>query len=266
MRLGAKSAAKRQNVCESEFAGSAAKLPQFWGMSLQGWRLEAMDQIKVSQALYPYFEKTGKLEKYAPHETIYMQGEDAQRLYFIKKGRVRALYMTKAGKELTFEIVEKGKIIGESSFLGHSIYPATVEAVNDVELLACDLSRLYEYMAESTELTWVIIQMLSRTCNHLTEQLRRVTLYDRYQKIASFLLHETTFPDFDRGVTKDSIPYTQEELGISLGLNRVTVAKVLNEWKNAGIVATAYGRIQILDRAYLERLIKYCRPHRPAYK
>lgn len=215
-----------------------------------------MEQIKVSEALYPYFEKTGQLEKYSPHETIYMQGEDAQRLYFIKKGRVRAFYITKNGKELTFEIVEKGKIIGESSFLSHSIYPVSVEAVNEVELLACDLSRLYEYMEESTELTWVIIQMLSRTCNHLTEQLRRVTLYDRYQKIASFLLHETTFPDSDRGVTGDSIPYTQEELGISLGLNRVTVTRVLNEWKSAGIIETAYGRIKILDRMYLENLIQ----------
>lgn len=50
-----------------------------------------MEQIKVSEPLYPYFEKTGQLEKYGPHETIYMQREDAQRLYFIKQGRVQAL-------------------------------------------------------------------------------------------------------------------------------------------------------------------------------
>ena len=45
-----------------------------------------MDQIKVSTSVVSFIlKKTGKLEKYAPHETIYMQGEDAQRLYFIKK-------------------------------------------------------------------------------------------------------------------------------------------------------------------------------------
>lgn len=164
-----------------------------------------MEQIKIPAHLQLYFEKGGTSLVYAPGETIYLQGETADRLYFIKKGRVRAFHLTRNGKELTYEIIERGRIIGESSFLGKSAYPVSVSAVNQVELLACNL-----------------------------EQLRRITLYDRYQKIASFLLHETAFPDKDRGVTPTGIPYTQEELAASLGLNRVTVSKVLSEWKAQG--------------------------------
>ncbi|OUP00501.1 Crp/Fnr family transcriptional regulator [Sellimonas sp.] len=111
-------------------------------------------------------------------------------------------------------------------------------------------------MEESRELMKIMLKLLSRTCNHLVEQLRRITLYDRYQKIASFLLHETSYPDPDRGVTRTSIPYTQEELGISLGLNRVTVTRVLNEWKEQGIVSTSYKKIRILNRDYLISLIR----------
>lgn len=186
-----------------------------------------MEQIKIPAHLQLYFEKAGTSLVYAPGETIYLQGETADRLYFIKKGRVRAFYLTRNGKELTYEIIERGRIIGESSFLGKSAYPVFVSAVNQVELLACNL-----------------------------EQLRRITLYDRYQKIASFLLHETAFPDKDRGVTPTGIPYTQEELAASLGLNRVTVSKVLSEWKAQGVIATAYGHIELLNRTYLEQLLK----------
>ena len=213
-----------------------------------------MEQIKIPDSLFPYFEKAGTLWRYEPDETIYFQGE--HKLFFIKSGRVRAFYVTKSGKELTFEIVEKGKIIGESALLAHSVYPVSVAAVNQVELLACDLDTLSPYMDESTELMHLMLRLLSRTCCHLTEQLRRITLYDRYQKIASFLLHETAYPDRDRGVTPRSIPYTQEELAVSLGLNRVTVSRVLNEWKKAGIVETSYGKIRILDRNYLENLLR----------
>ena len=39
-----------------------------------------------------------------------------------------------------------------------------------------------------------------------------------------------------------------------LGLNRVTVNRVLNEWKRAGVVSVSYGKIQILDREYLRSL------------
>lgn len=215
-----------------------------------------MEQIKIPDKLYPYFEKNGRLLRYQPGETIYMQGDAADSFYLIRRGRVRAFYVTKSGKELTFEIIEKGKIIGESSFLSHSVYPVTIAAVNEVELLSCSLEMLNGSMEESKELMQVMLQLLSRTCNHLIEQLRRVTLYDRYQKIASYLLHETAFPDADRGVTDASIPYTQEELAASLGLNRVTVTRVLNEWKESGVIDTSYRKIRIKDREYLRRLLE----------
>ncbi|HIZ66752.1 MAG TPA: cyclic nucleotide-binding domain-containing protein, partial [Candidatus Blautia pullicola] len=85
-----------------------------------------MESIKISENLYPYFEKTGKLLCYEPGETIYFQGDSAEHLFFVKSGRVRAFYLTRSGKELTFEIVEKGRIIGESSFLSQSVYPVSV--------------------------------------------------------------------------------------------------------------------------------------------
>lgn len=217
-------------------------------------RNQFMEQIKIPEKFYDCFEHAGRSITYAPGETVYLQGDSADCLYLVKRGRVRAFYVTRTGKELTYEIIEKGKIIGESSFLSGSVYPVSMEAVNDVELIACDLNRLYDSMEESKELMRLVIQLLSRTCNHLTEQLRRITLYDRYQKIASFLLHETMFPDTDRGVTQRSIPYTHEELAISLGMNRVTVSRVLNEWKEQKVVPTSYGKIEILNRKYLEEL------------
>ena len=218
-----------------------------------------MESIKISENLYPYFEKTGKLLCYEPGETIYFQGDSAEHLFFVKNGRVRAFYLTRSGKELTFEIVEKGRIIGESSFLSQSVYPVSVAAVNQVQILACDLKQLYGYMEESPALMHVMLQLLTKTCNHLTEQLRRVTLYDRYQKVASFLLHETAFPDKDRGVSRQGIPYTQEELAVSLGMNRVTVSKVLGEWKKKKIISTTYGHIYIQNRDYLESLLLPCK-------
>lgn len=215
-----------------------------------------MSQLKIPEHLYTYFEQAGFLQTYAPQDVIYMQGDQAKRMYFIKEGRVRAYYITSSGKELTFEIIEKGRIFGESSFLSQCARPVSISAVTDVVLYACDMTRLYTYMDESKELTHILLQLLSNTCNHLSEQLRRITLYDRYQKIASFLLNETLHPDFDRGVSKTSIPYTQEDLAMILGMNRVTVNKVCNEWKKQNVISIAYGHITIRNRSYLQSLFQ----------
>ena len=163
--------------------------------------------------------------------------------------------MTSQGRELTYEIIEKGRIFGESSFLSQCARPVCVAAVTQVELMACDLNQLYVYMEQSPGLMQIMLQLLSNTCNHLTAQLRRITLYDRYQRIASLLLSETAAPDYDRGVTSSSIPYTQEDLALILNLNRV-----LSEWKKKGIVTASYGKITILKRTSLEALFPAASP------
>lgn len=217
--------------------------------------MQKSNQTKIPEHLYPYFESAGYRKQYLPDEVIYLQGESADQLYVIVSGRVRAYYIDINGRELTFEIIEKGRIFGESSFLSYCVNPVSISAVNEVELIVCDMQQLYQCMEESRELSSLIIQLLSSTCNHLSEQLRRITLYDRYQKIASFLLYETAFPNEDRGVSRDSIPYTQEELALCLGLNRVTVNRVLREWKQKDIIASSYGNIRILNRSYLQNLL-----------
>ncbi|MFR1295577.1 MAG: cyclic nucleotide-binding domain-containing protein [Coprobacillus cateniformis] len=42
--------------------------------------------------------------------------DDAKNLYLITKGRVRIYVMNPTGEEVTLEIVDKGRIFGESSF------------------------------------------------------------------------------------------------------------------------------------------------------
>ena len=68
------------------------------------------------------------------------------------KRQVRAYYVTYQGRELTYEIIEKGRIFGESSFLSQCARPVCVAAVTQVELMACDLNQLYVYTVSYTQL------------------------------------------------------------------------------------------------------------------
>ena len=211
--------------------------------------------VKVPEYLFPYFELAGKTVSFTAGEPIYMQGEHANLFYLIKKGRVRVYYISSSGEELTLEIVEKGRIVGESSFLGQSVMPTSVSAVNDVELTCCTLEHLYPFIHQSKELTMIMFQLLSYTCSRLSNQLKRVTLYNRFERIASFLLDETGNPDADRNITATCIPYSHEELAFCLGLNRVTVTRVLKQFREAGLIELKYKKVIIVDREGLNSVI-----------
>lgn len=215
-----------------------------------------MKKIKIPKELYCYFEKVGVPITYHKDDIIYMQDDAATNLYLIKKGRVRVYYISKDGSEITLEIVEKGRIVGESSFLQQSKRPTTVSAINDVELISCSLEDMYPYLSQSKELTILLFQLLSNTCNHLSNLLNQYYFYNRYEKVANFLVQQTVSANKDKDISEDCIPYSHEEIGSCVGLNRVTVTKILNHFSNLGYIELKYKKVIILDKKALIGHIK----------
>lgn len=213
--------------------------------------------MKINENLFHYFEKAGTKVKYHPNDIIYMQEDDSTNLYLILKGRVRVFNINPMGEEVTFEFLEKGRIFGESSFFQNSLRPTTVMAVNEVELISCYLDDLYPYLSDSKELTISLLKLLSQTCDYMTSLLKKAYTYNRYEKIASFLLEQTVVDNIDKGIINSTLPYTHEEIATIVGLSRVTVTKVLNDFAKKGYIKNKYKKIIILNKKALAQLLDH---------
>jgi signal-transduction protein with cAMP-binding, CBS, and nucleotidyltransferase domain len=62
------------------------------------------------------------------NDTIFSQGDAADSLFYIKKGRVKISVVFDLGKEAVVAIMEAGQFFGESCLNGHS----APERVNDI--------------------------------------------------------------------------------------------------------------------------------------
>ena len=204
--------------------------------------------MKIQVELFPYFMKAGKLRKYQSKDLIYMQEDSSTSLYLLLKGRVRVYVILPSGEEMTYEILEKGRIFGDSSFFKNTPRPTTVSCVNDVELIECQLDDLYPYLTSSKELTIALLQTLSENCDYLSTLLKRAYHYNRYEKVASFLLEETKKDNPERGIYDATLPYTHEELAMVIGLSRVTTTKVLNHFKKMNYIELSYKKIKVINR------------------
>lgn len=193
--------------------------------------------MKIAENLFDYFKDHGTLIKYKSNDIIYMQEDSSNNLYLILKGRVRVYLISKDGQEITIDIIDKGRIFGESSFLLNTSRPVCVSAIDQVELISCSLEKLYPAILESSELTIAIMKLLSSTNDHLTNQIKKAYFYNRHEKVAAFLLEQN----------KKTISYTHEEIALLTGLSRVTVTKILNEFCSYGWIELAYRKINILN-------------------
>lgn len=145
------------------------------------------EKMKINEELFDYFKQVGTIKRYQKNEIIYMQDDCADELCLVLKGRVRVYHIKKNGDEINYDVLDKGRIFGESSLYENAYRPTTVSAINDVEIITCHLQDLYPYLSSSLDLTISLLKMLNDNCNHLTQLLKWAQTYNRYEKVAAFL-------------------------------------------------------------------------------
>lgn len=197
-------------------------------------------------------ERIGTPRQVLPRGLIYLQGDEADHLYYICSGRVRVFQNTPSGREVTLDVVEAGHIIGESAFTEGQKRPACIQAVNQVQLVSFQMADVLPYFRTEATLALHFLQQCSNTMDRLSNRLHDQCLMDRYGKIASFILDLTAEESEEKGTLDGVLPYTHEDIAESLGLSRTTVTAVLQEFEEQGWVRGGYGQLKVMNRTALE--------------
>ena len=164
--------------------------------------------MKINDELFDYFKQAGTIKHYQKNDIIYMQDDHADELCLVLKGRVRVYHITKNGDEINYDVLDKGRIFGESSLYENAYRPTTVSAINDVEIITCHLNDLYPYLSSSLDLTITLLKMFNDNCNHLTQLLKWAQTYDRFEKVAAFLYELSATNNIEKNIGQEGEKYT----------------------------------------------------------
>ncbi len=192
-------------------------------------------------------------KKYKKDELVYRAYEDANEVYVVLKGRIRAYTITNDGQEVTYEILGKGKIFGETSLLKSGKRSVYASAVVDTILLQISKKDIEELLLKYAEFGILFIKMIAESNVYLCDRLRMNKDYNRYQKVVYFLLDTTKEEAVDKEIHNGVLPYTHEDIANCVQLNRVTVSRVLDELEKKGYIRMKYKKIQVLKRKELEK-------------
>lgn len=202
------------------------------------------------------WERIGSPLSLQPGEMLYFRGDPADRVFYILKGRLRVFQLTRSGREVTLDVVEAGHIIGESAFVPGRDRPASIQAVNDVRLLAAPPEALWREIEAQPELAVRFLRQCSDTMDRLAQRFYEQCLLDRYGKVASFILDLTATDSPEKGTVGGNLPYTHGDIADSLGLNRTTVTGVLRRFENEGWIENGYGKLRVKDRRALSNFVR----------
>ncbi len=186
--------------------------------------------------------------RYARGETVLVEGEPCEGLYLVVEGQVRIYKLSPEGREQVLRYCLPGESFNEVAVFDSGPNPANVDAALPSTLWVVPRAALMELVRTRPELAIAVIQNLGARLRHLVALVEDLSLRQVGGRLARLLL-ETAEGSQAPGAL------TQQEMAARIGTVREMVGRSLKQLEARGLIRIQSGRIVIVDREGLEKMI-----------
>lgn len=195
--------------------------------------------------------------RYQKGSLIFMEGEEAEAVYFIKKGKVKIFKTGQDGREHIINILPEGEVFAESCLFGLNKYPASAEAYEDIEALLIKIKDFEKLLEEYPKISIGIIKAMGKRLQMVSKKIENLALRDAYGKTAMLLMdlilkkHSKLYDglEFDTDLSR-------QEMASMVGLTRETFTRALAKLKESGAIDFERDRIKIISVDKLKDFIE----------
>ncbi len=179
-----------------------------------------------------------------PKQTFFCQGDTADSVFYLQKGRARITVVSQNGKEATITLVSARDFVGEESLAAIvGLRMATATAVTSCTALKIGRDEMIRVMHDEPAFADIFLKFLlarsMRTQADLVDQL----FNSSEKRLARILL---LMAEFGKPGEPETFipPITQETLADMIGTTRSRVSFFMNRFRKLGFISYN-GRIQV---------------------
>jgi CRP/FNR family cyclic AMP-dependent transcriptional regulator len=184
---------------------------------------------------------------------IYDRGAEADRVYIVKKGRVKIFSYDEEGKEVLRNLIHAGEIFGESALFGDGCRRDNAAAMDEqtllLEIMADDATRI---LHERPDFGFKVTMQISEKLRCAEKRIEALTFQNSRTRIIEFLKESARKQGRKVGFETLLRPFlTHQDIGSLTTTSRQTVSSVLNELKGSNKIYYDRHRLLIRDMAGL---------------
>jgi CRP/FNR family cyclic AMP-dependent transcriptional regulator len=171
---------------------------------------------------------------------IFAQGDGADAVFYVQKGKVRLTVVSKIGKEATIGIVSEGNFFGEGSLAGQLLRMGSAVAMTDCEILRVEKKAMMDVLHREPAFSERFVAYLLARNIRYEEDLVDQLFNSSEKRLARVLLLLAHFGK--DGVPEIVIPkISQETLAEMVGTTRSRVSFFMNRFRRLGFIDYAGG-------------------------
>ncbi len=177
-------------------------------------------------------------------QAVFAQGDAADAVFYIQKGKVKLTVVSKTGKEATIGILSAGSFFGEGALAGQVLRMGSAAALTDCELLRVDKRAMMDALHREHSFSDMFVAYLLQRNIRYEEDLVDQLFNSSEKRLARALLLLARFGK--EGVPEAVVPkISQETLAGMVGTTRSRVSFFMNRFRKLGFIHYNGGGLQV---------------------
>src|ERR1700684_2120748 len=181
--------------------------------------------------------------EYRRDQIVFAQGDMADTVFYIQKGRVKVVVISEQGKEAVVWILEPGQFFGEGCMNGHSLRISTTTALEECLVTAITKAAMLAMLHSEPKFSELFMAYLLTRNSRIEEDLIDQLFNSSEKRLARLLL---LLAHFGKEGTPQPVlvDISQETLAEMIGTTRSRVSFFMNKFRKLGLISYN-GKIEV---------------------
>ena len=169
------------------------------------------------------------------NQSIFLQGDAADTVFYLQKGRVKLTVISEQGKEAVVAILEPGQFFGEGCMNGHALRIATTTTMEDCLITVITKAAMIAAIHDEPQFSELFMAYLLTRNSRIEEDLIDQLFNSSERRLARLLLLLANFGKEGRP-QPISPNISQETLAEMIGTTRSRVSHFMNKFRKLGLI------------------------------
>ncbi len=181
-----------------------------------------------------------------PRQLYLDEGQSCRQLALLEQGELRVFKTSATGRQITLYRVHPGRccILSVTGVLANAPYPAQVEATKPSVLHTLSAESFRALFDAEPAVRAMVVSVTNELLSGLMTLVAEVAFRKMDERMAGLLLEAAGRP----------MQTTHEQLAAHLGTAREVVSRLLENFRDDGLIRIERGAIEVLDVAGLRRV------------
>ena len=175
------------------------------------------------------------ISKYQKDQIVFLQGNEADAVFYIQKGKIKLTVVSERGKEAVVGVLESGHFFGEGCLNGHPLRVTTATSIDQSLITRITKAAMIATLHDEPEFSELFMADLLSRNSRIEEDLIDQLFNSSEKRLARVLL---LLANFGKEATAEPIigNFSQETLAEMIGTTRSRVSFFMNKFRKLGYI------------------------------